>query len=213
MQIVMHFALDVETYRDGFDRLVIPRPQQCPHCQGVETLRSHGTYPRKALGQERLPYGLRIQRWYCRQCGKTVSVLPSFLLRFRHYLVVVIQGVVVSRYEQARSWSQVEAQATVDGLPSMRTVGRWCRSFAEQAPGWLARVQQTLAQQDSASPWLDPLGEAAHAGAAPRALLQAAVHLLAWAQSRWRALQSDGLIARLSALWQWGYTQGIARLV
>ena len=142
-------------------------------------------------------------------------MLPSFLFRFRHYLVVVIQEVLISRHEPEppRSWSRVEEQTTVDEAPSRSTIRRWAKSFALHAPVWLAFLEQWLALQDSASPWLDPLGEALHAGSTPRALLQAAVHLLAWAQWRFAELRDVSLIARLSVLWQWGYSPSRPRLV
>jgi hypothetical protein len=73
----------------------------------------------------------------------------------------------------------VTAQCTIAGAPSARTVRRWCRSFGTQAPAWLAAVQSTLAQQDPATPLLDPLGPGAGPADPPRALLAAAWHLLA----------------------------------
>jgi hypothetical protein len=216
MVIVADFGQDVQTYCEHFDQLCFPCPAQCPHahCQAPEPLVSHGSYTRQAVDPARAyPYVLRIKRWRCTRCGGTVSVLPSFLVCGRHYLLVVIQAVVVSRYEQVQSWSQVEAQTSVDGAPSRRTAVRWCQAFAQSAPRWLAQVQRVLAQHDSASTWLDPLGEAVQAGSAPRALLLAVVHFLAWAQSQWPALQAYGRTARLSVLWHWGYAQGLARLV
>jgi hypothetical protein len=90
---------------------------------------------------------------------------------------------------------------------------RWCDSFAEHASvGWAA-VQQTLAQQDAASPLLDPLGESAGPCDAPRALLQAALHLLAWAKTRWPELANYGLADRLRFLWHWGVGRGLERLI
>jgi len=69
--------------------------------------------------------------------------------------------------------------------------------LAEHAPAWWAAVQQTLAEHNAASPLLDPLGEAAGPRDAPRALLQAALHLLAWAKTRWAELANYGLADRL----------------
>ena len=94
MTIVTDFGCDVQTYADEFDRLCFPRPKVCPHCQAVDAFIGHGTYPRKPLDRRRA-YRIRVKRWLCKACGCTISLLPSFLLSFRHYLLEVIQQVVV----------------------------------------------------------------------------------------------------------------------
>jgi hypothetical protein len=178
----------------------------------VDTLIGHGFYERKALSPTQV-YGLRIKRWYCTACRRTVSLLPSFLLRFRHYLLDVIQVVVVTRFEAATSWAQVARRCAVDGAPSARTMRRWCDALAEHAAVWWAAIQQALAEHDAASPLLDPLGESAGPRDAPRALLQAALHLLAWAKTQWSALADYGLADRFRFLWHWGAGRGLGRLV
>lgn len=216
MPIVFYAGVDAQMYSEQQGYRQAPRPERCPHCQAVGTLIGHGSYPRKALDVEQV-YPVCIRRWKCTACRQTVAMLPSFLLRFRHYLVAVIQTAVVGRYEQQRSWSRVEAQTAALGVPSRRTLGRWCQSFAQHAPAWLATVLAWLAMQDSASPALDPLGEFARTATTAQALLVAAVHLLAWAQAHWPVLAAlgatPGLNVRLSVLWQWGHTHGLARLV
>jgi len=212
MVIVTDFGCLVHEYVECFGQLVFPRPDRCPHCQVLEALIGHGFYWRKALSPTQV-YALRIKRWYCKACQRTMSLLPSFLLRFRHYLLEVIQSVVVTRYEDAASWTRVAQRCTVEGAPSSRTIRRWCDALAEHASVWWAAVQQTLAEQDAASPWLDPLGESAGPRDAPRALLQAALHLLAWAKTRWPELANYGLTDRLRFLWHWGAGLGLGRLI
>jgi hypothetical protein len=212
MVIVTEFGCLVHEYVEGCSGLVFPRPNECPHCRVVDKLIGHGFYQRKALGQAQV-YVLHIKRWYCTACQRTVSLLPSFLLRCRHYLLDVIQLVVVARFEDAASWAQVARRCAVDGAPSSRTIRRWCDSLAEHASLWWAAVQQTLAQQDAASPLLDPLGESAGPRDAPRALLQAALHLLAWAKTRWAEVANYGLADRLRFLWHWGAGRGLGRLI
>jgi hypothetical protein len=212
MVIVTEFGCLVHEYVEYCSGLVFPRPSECPHCRVVDQFIGHGFYERKALSPTQV-YVLRIKRWYCTACARTVSLLPSFLLRFRHYLLDVIQSVVILRFEDRASWAQVARRCAVDGAPSSRTIGRWCDSFAEHAWVWWAAVQQTLAYQDAASPLLDPLGEAAGPSDAPRALLQAALHLLAWAKTRWPELATYGLADRLRFLWHWGAGRGLGRLI
>jgi len=212
MVIVTEFGCLVHEYVERCSGLVFPRPNECPQCRVADTLIGHGFYERKALSPTQV-YVLRIKRWYCTACQRTVSLLPSFLLRFRHYLLDVIQSVVILRFDDSASWAQVARRCAVAGAPSSRTIHRWCDSLADHASVWWAAVQQTLAQQDAASPLLDPLGKSAGPRDAPRALLQAALHLLAWAKTQWSALADYGLADRFRFLWHWGAGRGLGRLV
>jgi hypothetical protein len=212
MAIVTDFGPDVQVYIDQFAIQIFPRPAVCPHCQRCDTLIGHGFYPRQPTDGAR-DYVIRIKRWYCKACQHTTSLLPSFLLRFRHYLLSVIQAVVVARFEAHASWSRICVSVAPDGLPAACTSVRWCAAFVQQAARWLAAVQQMLAQHDPHSPGLDPLGESAGPRDTPAALLHASVNLLAWAQTRWAEVRSYGLSERLRFLWHWGHGQGLGRLV
>jgi len=212
MVIVTEFGCLVHEYVKRFGQPVFPRPDRCPHCHVLDALIWHGFYWRKALSPTAV-YVLRIKRWYCKACQRTISLLPSFLLRFRHYLLDVIQSVVVARFEDGASWVMVARRCSVDGAPSTRTLRSWCESFAEHAAVWWAAIQQTLAEHDAASPLLDPLGQAAGPREAPRALLRAALHLLAWAKTRWAEVVQYGLADRLRFLWHWGAGRGLGRLI
>jgi hypothetical protein len=210
--IVTDFACSVQAYVKHFAGLVFPRPQVCPHCRASGQFIGHGFYLRKALDQTQV-YLVWIKRWYCKACQRTLSALPSFLLRFRHYVLEVIEQVVRARFEIGASWRQLRQSCTQQAAPSDRSIKRWCSSFAEQAARWWAAVQGELAQHDSGSPALNPLGEAVNIQDAPRALLQVALHLLAWGKTQWAELAEYGLNDRLRFLWQWGYEQGLGRLI
>ncbi|HEY5574897.1 MAG TPA: DUF6431 domain-containing protein [Anaerolineales bacterium] len=188
------------------------RPEQCAECQAVGSLIGHGWYHRKPKDKQRV-YSIWIKRWKCQACGHTCSCLPDFLLAHRHYLVESTHQILSTRFEAARSWAEVAAACTNQGIPDLRTMQRWCRSFIEQACRWLAAVQETLAQQDSGSAWLDPHGEAPRAANPAGALLQAAIHLLAWAKTQWPELAGYGRDDRLRFLWLWGANRGLGRLV
>jgi transposase-like protein len=212
MVIVTDFGRSVQGYVDHFVDLIFSRPAVCPHCQRATRIIGHGFYRRKVLGLRDV-YLIRIKRWYCTVCGHTISLLPSFLLRFRQYALEVIYEVVVTRFELGLSWKQVIRRCSYQGEPSGRTIQRWCYSFAQQAARWWAAVQAELAEYDSGSPGLDPFGVGTSEPSAPRVLLQAAVHLLAWAKTLWPEVVDYGLNDRLCLLWQWGYAKGLGRLI
>lgn len=154
-----------------------------------------------------------MKRWKCQRCGQTCASLPNFLLPHRHYLVEVIQAGLSARIEDEKTWPEVERASAEAGTPARRSLQRWCQSYRQQAPRWLLPVQETLAQQDSASVWLDPQGEATHARSPGAALLQAAVHLLAWAKTVWAELAEYGWNDRLRFMGLWGASRGLGRLV
>lgn len=210
--IVTEFGCDVQTYMKEFKHLHFPRPKKCMNCQAVDLCIGHGYYTRKPLDQQKA-YVIQIKRWLCKGCRCTISLLPSFLLRHRHYVLEVIQQVVVTRFEKQDSWSQVSQRCSEEGAPSERTIKRWSQSFSEHASNWLAVVQQTLARHDATLPWLDALGEATQVRETGSALLQAATHLLAWAKTNWAEVIVYGQDDRLRFLWQWGHSQGMGRLI
>lgn len=201
MVIVIEFGCSVDEYVNHFPQLVFPRPEVCPHCHAVQLLIGHGFYRRRPITPTDV-YCVWIKRWLCKACRHTLSLLPSFLLSYRHYLLDVIEPVVVTRFEEGASWVQVAHRCSVGGYPALRTLGRWCVSFTQHAPAWWALIQHTLAEHDPGSPTLDPLGENAGPREAPRALLQAALPLLAWAKTRWPQVVAYGLTDRLRFLWR-----------
>jgi hypothetical protein len=212
MGIVVDFGRTVQEYLRRFHQIVFPRPSVCPLCQALNSLIGHGFYRRKPLDQDRA-YLISIRRWRCKGCHHTTSSLPSFLLPCRHYLLAVIQQVLTARHEDRASHVQVAQQCAPAGAPSPRTLGRWLTAFAQQAPRWLAAVQETLAHHHAASPLLDPLGPSAGPKSAPAALLFAAGHLLAWAKTCWSELAHHQPADRLRFLSHWGCAHRLGRLV
>lgn len=212
MVSVVDFGRTVQEYLRQSHQLVFPRPSICPICQAVNSLIGHGFYRRKPLDQLHA-YRIRIKRWRCKSCRHTTSCLPSFLLRFRHYLLAVIGQALAARHEQQASNAQLSQRCAPEGSPSPRTLGRWLTSFAREAPRWLGAIQETLARHHSASSLLDVLGPSAGPKSAPAALLFAAGHLLAFAKTRWAELGRHEPSDRLRFLWHWGSAHRLGRLV
>jgi hypothetical protein len=208
MPIVFAFSAGVKCYQAAIAVGCLYKPDKCPLCQTSGSLVRHGMYWRKPRDGEQV-YRIPIQRWWCKACRHTVSALPDFVMRFRWYVVGVIQGVIAGREEGGASWAQLQVGMWLH----LRTMQRWCKSFGGQAARWLGAVQTQLAQQDSSSPWLDPQGEALRARSPAQALLAAAVHLLAWGKSRWAELAEYGWNDRLRFLGLWGSREGLGRLV
>jgi len=199
MVIVSDFGGSVQAYVAGFLTLVFYRPSVCPGCGAEGSCIGH------------------IKRWYCKHCQHTISLLPSFLVCYRHYLLAVIQTVVIARFEDHASWAQLETPVAIAGAPSQRSMRRWCQSFAAHAPAWLAEVEQALATHTPSVPLLTPLGGGIKTSAAatpiPGLLLAASRYLLAWAQVHLAQARAYGSNDRLRFLWLWGHDRGLVRLI
>jgi hypothetical protein len=176
----------------------------------------HGSYRRKPKDLDRACW-IKVRRWRCQACRRTTSCLPSFLLPWRHYLVWVIQAVLVKRLEAEGSWSEVVSCCSDQGLPAVRTMQRWEGAFMGQTAGWLLAVLGELARHNSDSPWLEPRGPTRSGTSdlpnAAQSLLLVSLELLAWAQSRWPQLAGYGVADRLAFLGHWGNGRGLGRLV
>jgi hypothetical protein len=212
MVIVTEFHCSIQAYVAGFATLVFYRPSVCPGCGAVEACIGHGFYVRFALDANHV-YAVHIKRWYCKSCQRTISLLPSFLLCYRHYLLAVIQAVVIARFEDHASWERIGVQVAIEGAPSGRSLRRWCVAFAAHAPVWLAAVEQTLAAHAPSVPLLTPLGSGVKATTIPGMLLAASRYLLAWAQTHLAQARAYGSNDRLRFLWLWGHARGLARLI
>ncbi len=99
MLIIQDFGGSVQAYVAHFARIVSLRPACCPHCGQRDRLIGHGFYWRKAKDQTQV-IRMRVKRWLCKTCRSTLSLLPSFVLRFRHYLLAVIQAVIVAHWQE-----------------------------------------------------------------------------------------------------------------
>jgi hypothetical protein len=133
MSILADFGWNEQEYIDQEKHKDSACPEGCPWCGGQGCLIGHGYYPRKAKDEQRA-YRIRVKRWLCKNCHRTVSMLPNFLLPYRQYLVRVIQGVVVAFYEFGQNWRRVRQTSMQDGTPNLRTMQRWCKALAGRAP-------------------------------------------------------------------------------
>lgn len=106
------------------------RPERCEYC-GIRTVWCHGDYPRKAAGcrnqSDAALNPIKIQRYYCASCRRTMSVLPECLPAHRWYLWSVQQVTLLLVLSGASIYKIAKTSA-----PSRHTISRWMRRFKEQ---------------------------------------------------------------------------------
>ena len=137
---------DAHEYNARRDEVSRVRPKCCPECGGTHLV-GHGWYGRWAIYVDQ-DVRVEIHRFLSKGCHKTMSLLPDFLHRHRHYVLAVIEAVLRGRLEQGLPWSGL--------APSQRSVRRWLGAFVRQALGWQAALLSALARVQPLAGALDP---------------------------------------------------------
>ena len=130
MQILHPFSGSVQQYvaLSAPDRH--HRPSHCPQCHIKSPLHAHGCYTRTIVDAA---YDgiIRVQRYLCRACKRTVSLLPEFALPFLRSGIAVIALFLLTRLLQAQTLTAA-AKAANTAMPYQR--GQfWVRRFGQQA--------------------------------------------------------------------------------
>jgi len=134
MQILHPFAGSVQQY---IEQLADPgrhRPTHCPQCQVKHRLTAHGFYTRTLIDTA-FDGLIRVRRYLCEACRRTVSLLPEFALPYLRSSVTVIALFLLARLLQAKTL----AAALPPSSPYQR--GQfWLRRFRAQAKALCAAL-------------------------------------------------------------------------
>ena len=130
MQILHPFIGSVQSYLAQLAITPDPhRPAHCPQCQAKHPLKAHGFYTRTIIDTVTAFDGLiRIRRYLCAACRRTVSLLPGFALPYLRSTITVIALFLVARLLHAKTLKA--------SLPSKAPYQRgqfWLRRFRCQA--------------------------------------------------------------------------------
>ena len=188
MQILHPFAGSLQQYTE---RLADPdcyRPGHCPQCHAKQPLTAHGFYTRTLIDAA-FDGVIRVRRYLCQACRRTVSLLPEFVLPYLRSSLTVIALFLVARLLLAQTLNDATRTASPP-MPYQR--GQfWIRRFRAQAEALcaaLAALTQPPPAPDFVSRALTML-EASGWIAAHRFLFDGVrCHLLGWP----RGLAPDG---------------------
>jgi hypothetical protein len=210
--IVAEFGPSVQDYAREFAHLTIPRPRCCPHCEALDRLIGHGSYPRNAVDPlHSTP--IRVKRFLCEACRKTVSVLPTFCLPWRHYQTAIIQTVLDLRLAAQASWATIRRRFLPSDLPTQTTCREWVGAFAQHSQAYLQHLVRQLARWQLAPGKLEvAVEEVASVSKAPQQVVAAVPHLVAFLRDHGVSVAS-GSGRWLATPWQWGHSQKLGRLI
>ena len=131
MQIVHPFVGTIQQYSDAISDPDRYRPDHCPQCQAKQPLTGHGFYWRTLvdLGFDGV---IRVRRYLCLLCKRTVSLLPEFALPWLRFSITVISLFLVAHLLRGLTLAAAALAASQRAMPYQR--GQfWIRRFRRQA--------------------------------------------------------------------------------
>jgi len=134
MQILHPFAGSVQQYNEQLSNPDAHRPGSCPQCQDKHPLTAHGFYTRTVIDTA-FDGVIRVRRYLCHACQRTVSLLPEFVLPYLRSSLTVIALFLIARLLLAQT---LAASAP---LPMPYQRGQfWVRRFRAQAQALCAAL-------------------------------------------------------------------------
>jgi hypothetical protein len=132
MQILHPFAGSIQSYTEEISDPNRDRPDHWPQCEAKHPLTGHGFY-RRTLVDTAFDGVIRVRRYLCRSCKRTVSLLPEFALPWLRFSVSVIALFLLARLLHGLTLVAAARAASQTGMPYQR--GQfWVRRFQKQAP-------------------------------------------------------------------------------
>ncbi len=131
MQILHPFAGSIQQYCEAISDPDRCRPDHCPQCQAKQPLTGHGFYQR-TLVDVAFDGVIRVRRYLCRRCKRTLSLLPDFALPWLRFSLTVISLFLVARLLRGLTLAAAALAASQKAMPYQR--GQfWIRRFGGQA--------------------------------------------------------------------------------
>ena len=131
MQMLHPWRGSIQQYEQGLSDPDRYRPDHCPLCHTSDPLRAHGFYFRTLVDVE-YDGSIRVRRYLCLLCKRTVSLLPEFALPYLRFSLGVIGLFLVSRLLYRRTYREAASAACQPNMAYQR--GQfWVRRFQRQA--------------------------------------------------------------------------------
>ena len=107
------------------------RPSSCPLCQAKQPLIAHGFYTRTIVDVT-FDGVIRVRRYLCRLCRRTVSLLPEWVLPYLRFSIPVLACFLKARLANGQSLKASAEAAAQPAMPYQRGQ-HWIRRFKKQA--------------------------------------------------------------------------------
>jgi transposase-like protein len=131
MQILHPFRGSLQQYAEAISGPDRYRPDYCPQCEAQQPLVGHGFYSR-TLVDGTWEGVIRVRRYLCRACRRTVSLLPEFALPYLRFSISVIAAFLMARLLEGRTLVAAALATAQPHMPYQR--GQfWVRRFRRQS--------------------------------------------------------------------------------
>jgi transposase-like protein len=131
VQILHPFVGSVQQYLKEISDPDRYRPDYCPQCEAHRRLTAHGFYSR-TLADLDFDGSIRVRRYLCRCCKRTLSLLPEFALPYLRFGITVIALFLMARLLAGGTLGSAAVAAMQPNMPYQR--GQfWIRRFRQQA--------------------------------------------------------------------------------
>lgn len=194
MQMLHPFVGSIQQYSEAISDPDRYRPDHCPQCEAKQPLTAHGFYCRTLvdLGFDGV---IRVRRYLCLLCRRTVSLLPEFALPWLRFSLTVMALFLAARLLRGCTLAAATAAASQTAMPYQR--GQfWIRRFRTQAPALslaLAPLAAPVTAPDFVARALHMLESIGWIAAHRYLLADLRMHLLGWPAF----LAPDGRVAAL----------------
>jgi hypothetical protein len=141
MQMLHPHRGSIQQYMEQLDDPERDRPSHCPQCQIQEPMRAHGFYIRTIV-DEAFDGVIRVRRYLCQVCRRTVSLLPEWALPYMRFSIAVIGRRLKARLMESRVWKAGE---------SYQRAEQWVRRFEKQAEPLSAALTALTPVQNASS--------------------------------------------------------------
>ncbi len=134
MQMLYPFRGSIQQYIEGIGSIEEAnrcRPASCPQCESKQPLVCHGFYRRTVVELE-WDGVIRVRRYLCKACRRTVSLLPEFVLPYLRFAIVVMAAFLKARLSRGETLKAAAETAHQAGMPYQRGQ-QWVRRFRSQA--------------------------------------------------------------------------------
>lgn len=148
MQILYPFAGSIQQYNEQCAASNPEPPCSCAMCGTKKHLRAHGFYQRWVSSPD-FDGMIRVRRYLCLACRRTLSLLPEFVLPYIHSTITVLGLFLRARLLDGKTLKESAAAAGDSGMPYQRGQ-QWVRRFCRQAAA-LSAALAALTRRSEAS--------------------------------------------------------------
>lgn len=139
MTKILHFGRSCKAYLRLYENSS-PNVSIC--CEDCERhFHKHGRYYR-SVTTKREVFRIPIYRQYCPDCGKTISLLPDFLVPWARFATWVREAAMIRRQKGFTCRQTIESTTWMAVRYSRRTLKRWWKRYTLQvnaAALWVAK--------------------------------------------------------------------------